>query len=340
MEISKNDLDAAVTQQILSAEQAQTLWEIWQNQDSHRPKFDLAHFLYYFGALIAIGAMTWFMTKAWEAFGSKGIFVIATSYALCFGLMGRSLWHKNHLRVPGGLLFTLMVCMTPLAAYGLQTWLGYFDPGEYHHLYVFVRGGWIPIEIATIVVAAITLFFIRFPFLTAPIAFALWFISMDVTELLFGHDMDWRDRAWISLWFGLVMIFVAYLIDRRTKEDYAFWLYLFGLLAFWSGLSGTNVDSEPGRFFYCIVNIGLMITSVFLQRRTFMVFGAIGVFIYLNYLAFRVFPNALLFPPVLMIIGIAIIYLGILYQRHAAKLERHILENSPKYIKALLPANR
>lgn len=343
MDISKNDLDNAVAQQILSAEQAQALWTLWETQTKQRPRFDFVHVAYYFGALIVISAMTWFMTEAWEVFGGAGIFAIAIAYAVGFGLVGINLWYKDNLRVPGGLLFTLMVCMTPLAVYGLEDWLDLWsqgEPGSYHDFYVWIKSVWFAMEITTLTVASITLFFIRFPFLTAPIAFILWFISMDLTPLLFGDDFDWETRRWVSLHFGLIMLLIAYFIDRRTKEDFAFWIYLFGLIAFWGSLSLMDSGTELGKFLYFLINLGLILVSVLLQRRTFIVFGALGAFIYVGHLAFQVFQDSLLFPFALTFIGILIIYIGVLFQRYHARFERHLLESLPPAFKALLPSSR
>jgi hypothetical protein len=39
-------------------------------------------------------------------------------------------------------------------------------------------------EVGTILAGSIALKFIRFPFLTFPIAFSLWYMSMDLTPLL------------------------------------------------------------------------------------------------------------------------------------------------------------
>jgi len=257
MNISKKDLDDAVVQQLLSAEQAHALSA---NPDKQRPKFNFAHFTYYLGTLLVIGAMMWFMLVATDG-GVYGIqnaskyavlFTITTVYAICFGLVGHRLWHKYNLRVLGGLLFTLMVCMTPLAAYGLQKWSGsqlprYFSDyfgvwifDKTYFYYVWIDGGRFFMEVTTIVVASITLVFIRFPFLTAPIAYALWYMSMDLTGSLFGGGLCGnltREQRWVSLWFGLIMFLIAYLINRRTKENYAVWLYLFGLLALWVSFS-------------------------------------------------------------------------------------------------------
>ena len=196
-------------------------------------------------------------------------------------------------------------------------------------------------ELGTIIAALVALRFVRFPFLTAPIAFSLWYMSMDLTPLLFGGaEFTWDDRLWVSLWFGLAVLLTSYLIDRRTKDDYAFWGYLFGLAAFWGGLSTMNSDSELTKFMYCLLNCGLIVLSVALQRRVFLVFGSVGVFGYLGYLAHRVFQESLLFPFALSLLGVLIIYLGVTYQRKRRSIEEAVLTRVPSGLKRLLPTER
>ena len=92
--------------------------------------------------------MPWGGTSAWEEFGGAGIFAIAVSYATVFVLFGAKLWHRDGLKILGGLLITMAVCMTPLAVYGLQRWTGLwgFDyPGEYKDFHRRIRGGWFTI---------------------------------------------------------------------------------------------------------------------------------------------------------------------------------------------------
>lgn len=45
------------------------------------PSFRFTHILYYLGGMIAIGAMSLFMTLGWERFGGWGLFFIALAYA-------------------------------------------------------------------------------------------------------------------------------------------------------------------------------------------------------------------------------------------------------------------
>jgi len=46
---------------------------------------------------------------------------------------------------------------------------------------------------------------------------------------------------------------------------------------------------------YCLINVVMILLSVFLGRRIYAVFGAIGVSLYLGYLAYDVFQDALMF---------------------------------------------
>jgi CDP-diglyceride synthetase len=89
-------------------------------------------------------------------------------------------------------------------------------------------------ELATLVTGAIMLYRYRFPFQVMPVAVTLWYMSMDLTPFLFGEaDLSWDLRKLVSLWFGLLICLMAFWVDIRSRfeEDFAFWLYLFGVLA-------------------------------------------------------------------------------------------------------------
>ena len=344
MQVSKDDFGWAVSQGLISAEQAKAVWNALEGRDSIRPRFESRTSFTTSESLIVISAMGCFMTLGWETFGGGGILLISVIYALCFVLAGRTLWFKQNLTIPGGLLFTMAVCMTPLAVYGFERLIGLWpqgDPGTYRDFHMWVKGGWFFMEVATILATLVALWFVRFPFLTAPIAFSLWYMSMDLTPLLFGRpEFTWNERLWVSVWFGLAMLLVSFLVDRQTREDYAFWGYLFGMLAFWFGLSLMENGSELSKFLYCLINLGLMVVSVLLQRRIFIIFGSLGVFGYLGYLSYRVFENSLLFPVALSFLGILMIYLGIKYQHNRASIERLIRAMIPPSVKRMLPTER
>lgn len=164
---------------------------------------------------------------------------------------------------------------------------------------------------------------------------------MDLAPMIAGGEyLTWREQLWVSLLFGAAVLSIAYLVDRRTKEDYSFWLYLFGVIAFWGGLSLMESSSEFKRFLYCLINVGLMFMAVLLRRKVFMVFGSLGVFGYLGHLAWSVFEDSMMFPFVLTLIGIFIMYLGVQYQRNEERIIQNALSIIPQEIKNLLPMER
>jgi len=187
MNITQDDLRAAAAQHGLSDPQADALWETLAKRPGTTQPFDAAHVAYYFGAFVVISAMAWFVTDAWDSLSGVGIGVIALLYAFVFAIAGEQAWSRYQLRVPGGLLFTLAVWMTPLVIYGFERQLGLWpqgNPGSYRDYHEYVRGSWIAMEIGTIVAGVVAIRLRRFPFLSFPIAFALWYMSMDLTPLI------------------------------------------------------------------------------------------------------------------------------------------------------------
>lgn len=344
MEINKRDLLSAAAKEGITKDQAEKLWDSLASIPVISSKFDLPHVLYYIGALIVISAMGWFLGKGWEKFGGEGIMLISLAYIALYIALGSYLWHKDNLKVPGGLFITLAVCMIPLAIYGFQRYTGWWiveKPGNYQDFYHWVKGGWFAMEAGTIIGGLVALWFFRFPFLTAPIFFSLWFMSMDITPLIYRSEhFLWDERLWVSLWFGLAIMVIAYLIDQRTREDFAFWGYFFGMLAFWFGLTLLDSNSELMRFIYCCINIVLVLLSVLLQRRVFLIFGALGIFGYIWDLFYRHFSESALFPFILGFIGCAVVFLGIFYSKNQKVIEKTILDALPKPVKNLLPNAR
>jgi hypothetical protein len=344
MKITIDDIKAAVSARIITDKQSDQIIELAKSRGAIKASFDLVHVLYYLGAIIVIGAMGLFMTLGWEQFGGTGIFLIAILYASGFTLVGWNFWSKKNLKIAGGLLITMAVSMTPLAIYGLERALHVWpmdDPGKYQNFHIWINGSWLMIELATIGVGLIALAFVRFPFITAPISVAFWYLSMDIVPLFFGKiDFDWDERRIISIGIGLIMIIVAYLVDRRTKEDFSFWGYLFGLIAFWGALSTMDSSNEIRKFLYCLLNIFLMFVSVWLERRVFIIFGGIGVFGYLSYLSYNVFEDSLIFPFILSLLGILLIISAIFYQKNENRMTAWFDAMLPGFLVRYRPKKR
>ncbi len=340
MKLSREDFDWAVSKELISDRQRDALWTAFETRLQVRPGFGLIHLVYYLGALIVISAMTWFMTEAWDRFADSGILMTATIYSCFFVLAGRHFWHRPGFKIPGGPLFTQAACQTPLIICGLARLTGVWTQaalGITQFLALEVRNYRYIIEIGTVIVGLVVLRFVCFPSLTVPVITSLWGMSLDVGSFLLGKPSPAAlDMSFIGVWFGLALLAVAYLIDRRTKKDYALWVYVGGLWAFWQGLTTMESDSEIDKFIYCMINIGLMYFSILLVRRVFFVFGFLGILVYLAHLA-SLFNNSLLFPVVLILLGIGIIFLAIQYQHRRNTIERSIVGMLPDILRRLLP---
>jgi hypothetical protein len=277
--------------------------------------------LYYLGGFLAIGAMTRFMTLGWEAFGGWGILFISLLY-MAAGLLLVQQFANKGLVIPAGICGTFVVVVTPLAVYGLQVSLGIWpDESVYRDYHTLIRWHWIYMELATLAVGSILLWRYRYPFMVMPVAVTLWYLSLDVADMWFGAWAEWPLRGLISLWFGLLMVLLGIWIDlkKQSSADFAFWLYLFGVFAFWGGLTSQHSDAQFDKFIYCLINLFMMVFGVLLARRVFVVFGALGVTIYLGNLAYGVFRESWLFPVMLTLIGLAVIYCGVIWQKHEAR---------------------
>lgn len=341
MEVNRALLREASDKGLIDERQADALWHFLAERGQDGASFRFTHVLYYLGGMLAIGAMSLFMTLGWEAFGGSGLFLIALAYGAAGLWLTEHLLHRRALPIPAGITATFVVVLVPLAVYGLQSALGLWAEGmvyrDYHRL---VDWRWFLMELATLAVATILLWRYRLPFLVMPVAVTLWYMGMDIVPFLFDGDRSWELRKLVSMYFGLLFIGLAFWVDLRSRhaQDYAYWLYIFGVITFWGGLSLSSSDSELAKFGYFSINLAMIFVGAVLARRVFAVFGALGAAGYLGYLAHNVFRDSLLFPFALTAIGLGIIYLGILWQRNERTIGARLRALLPQTVRKLVEA--
>ena len=338
MKVTKKKLDLAVSEEIISQEQSDRLFAFLKALPGTGPSFDFTHVLYYMGGLIAIGAMTLFMTLGWESFGGWGIFCISLAYAGSGFKFADNFQNRGH-AIPAGICATFVVALAPLAIYGLQQAMGWWpDHTPYRDYHRYIKWHWIYLELGTLAVGALIAYRYRYPFLQMPIAVTLWYMSMDIAAMLAGGRADFAFRALVSMYFGLAMTLFAFWVDIRSSKsgDYAFWFYLFGVITFWGGLTSQHSTSELSKLIYCCINLLLIGFGVVIVRRVFVVFGAIGISIYLGHLANEVFKNSWLFQIILTAFGLGIIYLGLVWQKNEKEITRKVRSYLPLPLRELL----
>ena len=355
--LRRSDLDGAVAAGILSPLQADALAAHFATVAPHAarhaapdgaragPRFTFVHVLYYLGGMIAIGAMSLFMTLGWNSMGGWFGCVCAVFYAML--ALALAHWFlARKLEIPAGIRATLAVVMVPLAIFAAQMALGYWGEDKpYRDFHVYIDWRWVIMELGTLAIGAILLWRYRFPFMLMPISVTLWYMSMDFAAFLLQtqdapYDYDWELRKFVSLYFGLAMTLLAFWVDLRSRfsRDYAFWLYLFGVLTFWGGLSSMDSGSAWGKLAYCGINVAMILIGTVLGRRVFAVFGGLGVAFYLGDLSWHAFRDSLLFPFALSLLGLAIIALGVRWQRREAQWAASLRRFVPGPLRELIEA--
>jgi hypothetical protein len=305
-------------------------------------KFDPVHVLYYAGALLVMGAMGLFATSAFDKLGGWVLAGIAVAYAVGFLWLGSFLWSRPGTRLPGGLFVAVAVSMAPLAIYGVQDALGLWAadrPKGYDEFYPLINGSWVYMELG----AVLALWRCPFAFILLIAAFALWFLSMDLAALLtYRHTPDWDTdlelRRAVSGIIGIAMIAAAWTLDLRFSApgDFGFWLHLFGAMTLWGGITAGEGD-EFSKAIYCVFNIAFIAFGLFLDRRVYMVFGAIGVVIYLGHLAHDVFNDVIGFSFALSEIGLVVVFVGVYLERRRGAISAYLDAHLPEFVRALRP---
>jgi len=302
-------------------EAAGSVAEQVQAGPEQRKGLNFVSLAYYFGGFMILLAYTIFMGLQWESLEFTGQIAISLFTIIVLWAIGYFL-QRNGFRIAGGLLIFAGTGIVPLFVFTVQRALGIWPDDQtyaYMEFYRIVAQTWILLELISIGVAVIVIWRVRFTLISLLIAFWTWFLSMDITRWVSQSDYwTWSDREQIvSTTIGVGMLGLGVWLQRRTKQDYSFWFYLFGHIIVLSHLSALTLNREGFLgIVYLAVYISFVVASVWLQRRVFLVFGAIGCYSYLSYLAFRVFEGALGFVFALGVIGLLIVLTAVGYQKY------------------------
>jgi hypothetical protein len=274
--VTRADLARAVQARLITPSQADALWAAWPRAPGAPagPRFGFTNVLLYFGGLLAIGAMSLFMTLGWTALGPGGLLGIALA-GIAGCLFAAERLEARALAVPAGILATLAIVMSPIAVWCVQHLLGLWPDGRdmahFSDFHEFIDGRWLTLEIATLLAALAMLARHRHPFMLMPVAVVLWYASMDVADRIVtaahggpGALDGWALRREVSLAFGLVTVLVALWADvrlrlARSRRDFAFWLHVFGALMAWTSLTLHDGGGPLAKLAYGAANVALVL---------------------------------------------------------------------------------
>ena len=180
-------------------EQIDELWDGLSAAAARQRKYAPLQVAYYFGASIVIAAVTYFFAPGlgagWRLRHSRhGADLRQLSSAcwacICIAPRPGGLGRLAHSPSPSA--------MTPVAAYGLESALGWWPPvapGGSHVVQALARNNWLIMELATVAASGLALRCLRLPFLMTPAVVALWYLAIDLGPR--------TQQCWASVGFGL-----------------------------------------------------------------------------------------------------------------------------------------
>src|SRR5829696_7941282 len=289
----------------------------------HRAGLNLVTIAYYFGAFMILLAYTFFLGLQWEELGRGGQAVTACGTVAGLWLVGKLLRDRGY-PLAGNLLIFAGTGVTALAVYSVLRlaglWPESIEAGAYRDFYRTIDGNWVILGGVCIAVALAAAWWTRFPLLTLLIGFWGWYLSMDLIEAVTGHDdFAWGPVEWsVGAAIGLVMLAIGvWLQRRRDAREWSLWFYIFGHVAVLGNLGALALDDGPALgLLFLAIYLGFVVASVWLQSRVFLVFGALGCYVYVSKLAFDVFAGSLGFVFGLALVGLLIVLSAVGYQRY------------------------
>ncbi|MDO8654359.1 MAG: DUF2157 domain-containing protein [Undibacterium sp.] len=303
-------------------------------------RFNGTTVLLYLGGMLAIAACSLFSTLAVEKWGMPVLLDMSLIYLLF--AIGMATWlGQRGQAVAAGIFATLAIALVPLAVFALQHVLGFWADAKnaehYRDFHRWIDWRWMMMELSTLLIGALMLWRFRYSFLVMPIAVTLFYMGMDIVPALLMQgdiglfsDAAWMLRKKITLVYGVLMLLLALTVDLRSRSetDYAFWLYVFGVMTFWGALSSLGNGALSGKLIYLATNLVLILIGAMLERRVFAVFGGIGVALVLGDLSWNLFKDSFAFVAMLTLLGFSLIVAGMLWSKYEHKIctqLRHML---------------
>jgi hypothetical protein len=306
-----------------------------------RRGFNAITVAYSLGALLVLFALAWFLVERWKVLGPFGVLVVALFYASAFAVVGSQL-RRRGFEVAGGLAMVLAVAMTPVWAWAILRLTGEIpEPGNWgdalSRYEPYIASRLIVLDLATIGVALVALRRVSFSVLAAPIAVALVALLLHLGQALGDPGLSWYIGPYYQCVVACAVIAIAYAAERRQPpgEDYAFWLYLAGLVMLL--VAYVQVWSYIGRWRHALplVAAALITASLYLRRRTLLVAGGVAAFGYLGYLAFDVFRRVVALPIALATLGLLVIVSTVWMQRRFPRLVDRVSRGDAAGVKTL-----
>ena len=317
------DLERWQKQGILTAEQVNSIIaeeDIGAEPPSGERKagLNLTTIVYYFGSFLALLSFTLYIAMNWVDFSDWARLGVTLGFMLAVAALGVWLRFIHNYQTAGGLLLFVATAIFPIFLTTIAMLLGSWpENAEFYDLRFIL----LFIAFFSLVAAVGVLVWTRFALISLIVAGLLQFIILDIAQMIGGETFP---AAEISATIGGAFTLFGIWLTLRGYKQYSFWFKLYGLTGLLIAFTGLFADN-PNVFFgllYLLVYLAFTGLSIKLREAIFLVFGAIGFYIYIFRLTFDYLGDTNYFPLILGIIGVSVIVLAVFFQKYGSRLFR------------------
>jgi hypothetical protein len=283
-----------------------------------KPGLNLITVIYYFGGFLALLSFTFYIGMNWEDLSAWVRFGVVFGAMLIVGAIGAWLRFMQKYHVAGGILLFVATAILPLSIYTLTSALGVWpEERDFYEL----RFAVLYLGLGSLAGALAALIATRFSLIALLVAGAFHITLLDIAQMIGGASFP-AGESTAAIGGGLILLGI--LLTLWGKKLYSFWFKLYGLVALQISFTALYIESQSVLFglLYLLVYLAMVAISLRFREAVFLVFGAIGFYIYIIRLVTDVFQETAYFPLVLGIIGLSIVLLAVLYQKYGQRLFR------------------
>jgi len=333
IKLSRQDLEWALEADFIDPEQVDPLWTAL-NQHYNNP-LSAALIGYYIGAALSLIGIGFFLDAAWHDTKGFALSCILFGFTLFFCTVGALLRHHAHLKV-GGILLTLIgLFLVPILVESF-----FYEPMVADFIAQAPLYNVIRLMMPALVTTMVATYYWKSTKIAAfclPVYISAWLWIAQVT-VVFTNTLHIFDILTpVSLAYGTFLLMIGLFNDVADKMDEAFWAYLIGAIALWCGAAMMDGWYEWDNPTFLGINLGFMVATLLLKRMVFLFLGGTGLTLYVSYLAYVNYSDSVIFPIVLVLVGLLIIGLTSFYKYHQASIESFIYKLLPEGVHALLP---
>lgn len=292
---------------------------------------------YAIGAILVAFGSAWFLADRWDKLGPWGVLAVAAAYASL--LIASSAWlERRNFRHASAIALMLAVTLVPVPVWSVEVLTGFWPAGAQSDWLSdsnqWMAVCWVIIDLATLLAALVAMRRRPSVALTIPMAAVSWLLCLQMTRAVAGEYLTGSLSQWLFMVDGLMVCLIAGEVDRWQSRarvdgrgldgDYAFFFWLVGLTTFAIAYMAVWARAGAGRHLMLVVALILVALSLALRRRTHLVFGLLGLFGYLAYLALDAFRNYLSLPVILGTLGVVLILATVWVQRRFPRLVERV----------------